>query len=233
VVDNGSEDSTKTIAEEQWAIVVEEHKKWVKHARRTGIQEANNYFKSQIILQLDSDSIPGKYWIEEHLKEYKDKNTVLVWGWLEWTWRNIDATIVINTIDFLKGRVFTICGRKKDHFEKRRFWIRKWIIPAPWTNMSYRTHIWMHKDTFLEWRSNLWEDYFRATKTVEIAKNENEENSYILKDNKEIRVKTEARWDHTCIWYLYTKYKYYRSNMWKTIQTGISQTRQCIKDIRK
>lgn len=121
VVDNGSQDNTKKIAENYGAIVIEENRKWVKYARKTGIEEANNHFKSQIILQLDSDSIAWKYWIEEHLKEYKNKNTVLVWGWLEWVWRNIDAIVVINTIDFFKGRFFTLYGRKKIILKKESF----------------------------------------------------------------------------------------------------------------
>jgi cellulose synthase/poly-beta-1,6-N-acetylglucosamine synthase-like glycosyltransferase len=50
----------------------------VKYARKKGIIEVNNYFKSKIILQLDSDSIVTPYWIEEHLKSYENKNIVLV-----------------------------------------------------------------------------------------------------------------------------------------------------------
>jgi hypothetical protein len=126
-----------------------------------------------------------------------------------------------------------LTGKQKDHFEKRLFWIKKWVIPAPWTNMSYLAKLGLDKGTFLKWRSNLWEDYFRATKTFEIAKTINNDSEYILKDNSKIRVKTESRWDHTFLWYINTNYKYLKSNTVKSIRTWLSQTKKCIKDVRK
>ena len=199
-VDNWSEDDTK------WKIdyyakkfknlsifIIDESRQWVKFARYKWI-EYSNYLnnKNHVILQLDADSLPNSNkWLETHLKQYNNNNIWLVWWSLRWTNRSIWNKISLFIYELLKWRIIKFDKKTliwlKNYFEKRNFHIKNWIIPAPGSNMSYLSDIWIRVKPH-KWDSNLWEDYYRATKTVELLKKEWKD--YVLIDNPNILVNT-------------------------------------------
>ncbi len=220
VVDNWSNDKTKDIAHRQWVEVVDESMKWVKYARMKWIEAAKDLFNSRIILQLDADSKVSQNWIEEHMRQYEDENIWIV-GWsIEWTERSLATATLINTVDLFKWRIISLAELKlKGHFEKRLSWLEQWVLPIPWTNMSYLTELWLIRETIIWWTWSLWEDYYKATKIYTNHQEINPDANFKLIDNNNIRVKTPSRWDHTLINFIKQKYKYKKSNTSKVIQT--------------
>ena len=219
VVDNWSNDKTKDIAYKAWAEIVEEKTKWVKFARLRWIEAARDLYNSRIIMQLDADSHIWPNWVEEHLNQFEDENVWIVWWSIKWTNRSVSTAAFIHTLDFFRGRVLSITELKiKDYFEKRKFWIEKWVIPIPWTNMSYLSELWSCSTTVLWWTSSLWEDYFKATRIYQnhILNNPNWEVRLI--DNKNILVNTPSRWDQDFINFIISKYKYKKSNTCEAIK---------------
>ncbi len=77
VVDDGSTDETKSVAESYSLVkVISQQNQGPAKARNAGAQKA----KSDTILFLDSDCIPEKNWLEEMIKSFEDENVVGVQG---------------------------------------------------------------------------------------------------------------------------------------------------------
>ncbi len=77
VVDNGSTDDTNIIAQNCWAKVITESKKWISYARQTGLDAA----RGKIILWTDADSLVGKNWVVAHRKAFEN-NQIVAQSWL-------------------------------------------------------------------------------------------------------------------------------------------------------
>lgn len=219
VVDNWSDDKTKDIAYKAWAEVVEEKTKWVKFARHKWIQAAKDMFNSRVIMQLDADSHVWPNWVEEHLNQFENENVWMVWWKIKWLNRELTTIALINTLDFFRGRILSITDLKvKNYFERRRFWIERWVIPIPWTNMSYLSELWSCSSTILWWNSSLGEDYYKATKIYQKHLSNNPDWEIRLLDNPNITVNTPSRWDQDFINFLISKYKYKKSNTCEAIK---------------
>ncbi|MEK6902111.1 MAG: glycosyltransferase [archaeon] len=77
VVDDGSTDGTKTVAESYSMVtVLSQTNAGPAKARNAGAKKA----KTNIIIFLDSDCVPEATWIEEMLKPFSDENVVGVQG---------------------------------------------------------------------------------------------------------------------------------------------------------
>lgn len=210
VVDNGSSDKTREIASAMWVTVIEEDQKGLKYARYSWIQAAKSIFNSRVILQLDADSLVRQGWIEEHLDRYEEDSSIgLVWWSLHWTWKTAWAKALTRLIDIINNR--SIFAHELNYFEKRDFWVQKWVIPSPGSNTSYLAELWIDIKP-AHWKSSMWEDYIRATQTVKLWTEKGL--TYRLIDNARIKVDTPAREDS---WFLWTAERWLRHLNFDTI----------------
>jgi glycosyltransferase involved in cell wall biosynthesis len=77
VVDNGSMDRTSEIARSFPKVkVLDESRKGTMWACERGLQEA----KGDIIVRMDADCLPGKYWLSKGAAHFLDKRVVAVTG---------------------------------------------------------------------------------------------------------------------------------------------------------
>lgn len=76
VVDNGSSDSTATIARTFGATVLTEQKRGPAAARNCGLQAA----RGDIILHCDADTVPSRRWVREMHAAFTEPETLLVAG---------------------------------------------------------------------------------------------------------------------------------------------------------
>jgi len=220
VVDNWSTDKTRDIAHKSWVDIIDEKIKWVKYARLKWVEAAKDLYNSRIILQLDADTHVWENWVQEHIKQYEDENIWIVWWSLEWTERSLMTASVINITDLFKWRLLSLTDMKfKNHFEKRISWLEQWVLPIPWTNMSYLSELGADWTTIIWWKSSLWEDYYKATKIFVNHLIKNPSAEFKLLDNKNIVVRTPSRWDHTLINFLKQKSKYKKSKTSHQIKT--------------
>jgi glycosyltransferase involved in cell wall biosynthesis len=76
VVDNGSSDGTRAIADRFPVILLEERKRGPAAARNRGLSRA----RGEVVVHLDADTLPTRRWLAEILAPFCDPRTVLVAG---------------------------------------------------------------------------------------------------------------------------------------------------------
>ena len=141
VINNASTDNTGKIAEKLlWMKnVFCEYKKWLLEARESGREYIKEIYPSaKILLQSDADIITNTdKLIKTHYEQYQNDNDIVwVWGYYEVENRKNSIKFYYFIENLIKLKL------NKSHFEKRQFYLDKWIVPTCWSNMSYlfRTH---------------------------------------------------------------------------------------------
>lgn len=157
LVDNGSSDQTKEIAQDFGVNVIKEQSKGIGYARQTGLESVRS--TSSYILTTDADSVVPQSWIRQHYSALQDSNVVYTYGGIRFL---IDEeTSKLTNVIF----PFYLAARGLFRAAKSRLMAKNYV-PATGVNSGFRKEEAMASGGYRKELAAL-EDYYLAIDLIQ------------------------------------------------------------------